>query len=75
MPYVTGPDSDTSLIDAFRRQVQAAVIKGTDPWPLLLLWDGQAGVTRDELIDLLKQETGETAEEALPGAVQRSPFA
>ncbi len=68
---------DTGLLDAYRQQVRVAISRGTDPHVVLLMWNGQAGVSRDDLIDILKEEAGERTPwvKPAPGGVQPSPFA
>ena len=46
------------LLSAFRRQVRFMIKNDRDPWSLMVMWDGNADTDRDELIDILKQETG-----------------
>lgn len=43
---------------AFRKQVQTMMKAQRDPWFLLLMWEGQEGIERDDLIGILKEETG-----------------
>jgi len=81
IPCVSGPDQ--ALLDAFRKQVRSGMERGGSDgaWAVLLMWDGQPDVARDDLIDVVKEELGlipPGASEAAPpprGAVQRSPFA
>ena len=47
---------DLGSLEAFRKQVRTMIAAGRAPEMLLLLWDGDAGVTRDDLIDILKEE-------------------
>jgi hypothetical protein len=77
MPAVTGGPADTSLLDAFRKQVRGLKASGTmPPEALLLIWAGEPGVSRDDLIDILKEEeSGRVLPKGpQPGEVQRSPF-
>jgi hypothetical protein len=48
--------SDPGLLGAFRKQVRTMIAAGREPEMLLLIWDGEPGTTRDELIDILKEE-------------------
>jgi len=74
------PSSDPVLLAAFRKQVQGFIRAGDDPWPWLLAWDSEPGVTRDDLFDVIKEELGiippasERPEPPRPGSVQPSPF-
>jgi hypothetical protein len=47
--------SDADLLAALRKQADTLIAAGKDPWVLLLIWDGQPGVQRDDVIDVLKE--------------------
>lgn len=47
--------SDPQLLDAFRKQCIHLRKSGTNPGLALLAWEGQPGVDRDDLIDILKE--------------------
>lgn len=49
----------SDLLDAFRKQVRHLITTGGEPGLALLAWQGQEGVTQDDLIDVYKEETGE----------------
>lgn len=74
-----GPLNRGGLLDAYRKQIRHAIKHGIPPAAVLFMWLDEPGVTRDDLIDALKEETGEKPRPApdtrlRPGAVQRSPF-
>jgi len=83
MPAIRLDDSgEPALLGAFRKQVRG-VARDHGPeqaWVVLLAWEGQQGVSRDDLIDIVKEELGlipASSENVRPrpGSVQQSPFA
>lgn len=47
------PTSDPGLLDAYRKQLAAM-----DPDLVYLVWQGQPGITPDDLLDEYKRATG-----------------
>jgi hypothetical protein len=79
MPFVrTAEDDDPGPLDAFRKQVRAAIRRDVDPGLVLLMWAAEPGISSGDLMDAYLEETGGKAAQAAaarPGSVQRSPFA
>lgn len=52
------PVSDPVLAEAFRRQARAVLDSGNELafLGLWLAWESQSGVSRDDLVDILKAE-------------------
>ena len=78
MPFIrsSSDDAPDPVLEAFRKQVRTLIAGGHDPGIALIVWDGQPGISRDDLIDALKEETGEKprpAPKPMPGAVQALP--
>jgi hypothetical protein len=79
MPAVVNRDEPPHLLDAFRKQVRGQIdLRGPDAgWAVVLAWEGQRGVDRDDLIDIVKEELGliPPFPPAQPGGTgQKSPF-
>lgn len=75
---ISSDDEPDPVLEAFRKQVRSLIADGCDPGIALIVWDGQPGISRDDPIDALKEETGEKprpAPKPRPGAAQESPFA
>lgn len=49
----------SELLAAYRKQLRHLISTGSDPGLALLAWQGQEGVSQDDLIDVYKEETGE----------------
>lgn len=50
---------DPDQLEAYRKQLRQIIRNGGDPELAMLAWQWQNGVSRDELIDVYKEETGE----------------